>query len=151
MALSGVTLQMIKISIMVVNQFNQNSMVRMVQRLGFIAIGLFLGFTIAKGLNFWFLFAMFVAPILIALAMIYMEENYVGFEDFINLKGIGNFGTVVLTTLVPAITITVPLIFMEWSIFVKIAIVVAFMLIAPLICWADSEGYGIFGAMGVEW
>ena len=147
----GVNLVLVYLYSIVVNQFNQNSTVRLVQRLGFVAIGLFLGFTVARGLNFWLLFALFVVPILVALAMIYVEENYVGFEDFINLKGIGKFGTVVLTALIPVITITAPLIFLEWSIFAKIAIVAGFMLIAPLVCWADSEKYGIFGAMGIEW
>ena len=37
------------------------------------------------------------------------------------------------------------------SIALIIAIVAGFMLIAPLVCWADSEGYGIFGAQGIEW
>ena len=110
-----------------------------------------MGFTIARDLNFWLLFALFVVPIVIALAMIYVGENYIDFEDFINLKGIGNFGTVVLTTLIPVITIATPLIFLEWSILTKIAIVASFMLIAPLVCWADSERYGIFGALGIEW
>lgn len=147
----GVNLVLIYVYSIVVNKFIQNGTVRLVQRLGFVAIGLFLGFTIARGLNFWLLFALFVAPILVAIAMIYVQENYVGFEDFINLKNIGNFGTVVLTTLIPAITITVPLIFLEWNFLTKIAVVIAFLLTAPLICWADSEGYGILGAMGIEW
>lgn len=147
----GVNIVLVYLYSIVVNQFNQNSTVRLVQRLGFVAIGLFLGFTIARGLNFWILFALFVVPILVAIAMIYVQENHVLFEDFINLKGIGNFGTVVLTTLIPAITITVPLIFLEWSIWAKIATVAGFMLIAPFVCWADSERYGIFGAMGIEW
>lgn len=148
----GVNLVLVYLYSIVANQFNQNgSIVRFVQSLGFVVMELSLGFTIARGLNFWLLFALIVVPIVVALAMIYVEENYVDFEDFIKLKGIGNFGTVVLTTLIPVITITAPLISLEWSIFTKIAIVAGFMLIAPLVCWADSERYGIFGAMGFEW
>jgi len=144
----GVNLVLVYLYSVVINQFNQNSTVKLIQRLGFVAIGLFVGATIAKGINFLLLF---VVPIIVAIAMIFVQENCVLFDDFINLKGIGNFGTVVLTTLIPVITITVPLIFLEWSILYKIAIVAGFMLIAPLICWVDSEGYGIFGALGIEW
>lgn len=147
----GINLVLVYPYSIVVNQFKQNSMVKLVQRLVVVAIGLFVGCTIAKGINFLLLLALFVVPIIVAIAMIYVQENNVLFEDFINLKGIGNFGTVVLTTLIPVITITVPLIFLEWSILYKIAIVTGFMLIAPLVCWADSEGYGIFGALGIEW
>lgn len=147
----GVNLVLVYLYSIMVNQFDQNRTSKLVQGLGFIAIGLFVGCTIAKGTNFLLLLALFVVPIIVAIAMIFVQENYVGFEDFINLKGIGNFGTVVLTTLIPVITITVPLIFLEWSILTKIAIIVAFMLIAPLVCWVDSEGYGIFGALGIEW
>ena len=147
----GINLVLVYPYSIVVNQFKQNSMVKLVQRLVVVAIGLFVGCTIARGINFLLLLALFVAPIIVAIAMIFVQENCVLFEDFINLKGIGNFGTVVLTTLIPVITITVPLIFLEWSILYKIAIVAGFMLIAPLVCWADSEGYGIFGALGIEW
>ena len=147
----GVNLVLVYLYSIVVNQFDQNSTSKLVQGLVFVAIGLFVGCTIARGINFLLLLALFVAPIIVAIAMIYVQENCILFEDFINLKGIGNFGTVVLTTLIPVITITVPLIFLEWSILYKIAIIVAFMLIAPLVCWADSEGYGIFGALGIEW
>ena len=147
----GVNLVLVYLYSIVVNQFDQNSTSKLVQGLVFVAIGLFVGCTIARGINFLLLLALFVVPIIVSIAMIYVQENCVLFEDFINLKGIGNFGTVVLTTLIPVITITVPLIFLEWSIWYKIAIVAGFMLIAPLICWADSEGYGIFGALGIEW
>ena len=147
----GVNLVLVYLYSIVVNQFDQNSTSKLVQGLVFVAIGLFVGGTIAKGINFLLLLALFVVPIIVAIAMIFVQENCVLFEDFINLKGIGNFGTVVLTTLIPVITITVPLIFLEWSILYKIAIVAGFMLIAPLVCWADSEGYGIFGALGIEW
>ena len=147
----GVNLVLVYLYSIVVNQFDQNSTSKLVQGLVFVAIGLFVGCTIARGINFLLLLALFVVPIIVAIAMIFVQENCVLFEDFINLKGIGNFGTVVLTTLIPVITITVPLIFLEWSILYKIAIVAGFMLIAPLICWADSEGYGIFGALGIEW
>ena len=147
----GVNLVLVYLYSFVVNQFDQNSTSKLVQGLVFVAIGLFVGCTIARGINFLLLLALFVAPIIVAIAMIFVQENCVLFEDFINLKGIGNFGTVVLTTLIPVITITVPLIFLEWSILYKIAIVAGFMLIAPLVCWADSEGYGIFGALGIEW
>ena len=147
----GVNLVLVYLYSIVINQFNQNSTVRLVQRLGFVGIALLLGFTIARGLNFLLLFALFVVPIVVAIGMVYVEENCVDFEDFINLKNIGNFGTVVLTTLIPVITIIAPLIFLEWSIWAKIAIVASFMLIAPLVCWADSEHYGIFGAIGFEW
>ena len=147
----GVNLVLVYLYSIVVNQFDQNSKSKLVQGLVFVAIGLFVGCTIARGINFLLLLALFVAPIIVAIAMIFVQENCVLFEDFINLKGIGNFGTVVLTTLIPVITITVPLIFLEWSILYKIAIVAGFMLIAPLVCWADSEGYGIFGALGIEW
>ena len=147
----GVNLVLVYLYSIVVNQFDQNSTSKLVQGLVFVAIGLFVGCTIARGINFLLLLALFVVPIIVAIAMIFVQENGVLFEDFINLKGIGNFGTVVLTTLIPVITITVPLIFLEWSILYKIAIIVAFMLIAPLVCWADSEGYGIFGALGIEW
>ena len=147
----GVNLVLVYLYSFAVNQFDQNSTSKLVQGLGFVAIGLFVGCTIARGINFLLLLALFVVPIIVAIAMIYVQENNVLFEDFINLKGIGNFGTVVLTTLIPVITITVPLIFLEWSILYKIAIVAGFMLIAPLVCWADSEGYGIFGALGIEW
>ena len=147
----GVNLVLVYLYSIVVNQFDQNSTSKLVQGLVFVAIGLFVGGTIAKGINFLLLLALFVVPIIVAIAMIFVQENCVLFEDFINLKGIGNFGTVVLTTLIPAITIAVPLIFLEWSILYKIAIVAGFMLIAPLVCWADSEGYGIFGALGIEW
>ena len=147
----GVNLVLVYLYSIVVNQFDQNSTSKLLQGLVFVAIGLFVGCTIARGINFLLLLALFVAPIIVAIAMIFVQENCVLFEDFINLKGIGNFGTVVLTTLIPVITITVPLIFLEWSILYKIAIVAGFMLIAPLVCWADSEGYGIFGALGIEW
>ena len=147
----GVNLVLVYLYSIVVNQFDQNSTSKLVQGLVFVAIGLFVGCTIARGINFLLLLALFVVPIIVAIAMIFVQENGVLFEDFINLKGIGNFGTVVLTTLIPVITITVPLIFLEWSILYKIAIIVAFMLIAPLVCWADSEGYGIFGTLGIEW
>ena len=133
------------------NQFIPNNTVKIVQELGFVVIGLFIGFTIARGLNILLLFALFVVPIFVAFTMMLVQDNCVGLEDLINLKRIGNIGTVVLTTLIPVITITVPLIFLEWSIFAKIAIVAAFMVIAPLVCWADSENYGIFGALGIEW
>ena len=36
--------------------------------------------------------------------------------------------------------------FLEWSIFTKLAIIIGYILIAPLICWADAEDYGISGA-----
>ena len=148
----GVNLILVYLYSIVVNQFNPNgTTVKLVQQLGFVGIALLVGFTIARGLNFWLLFALFVVPIVVAIAMIYVSENNVLFEDFINLKGIGNFGTIVLTTLIPVIAITAPLIFLEWNIWAKIAIVVGFMLIAPLVCWADSEQYGIFGALGIEW
>ena len=147
----GVNLVLVYLYSIVVNQFDQNSTSKLVQGLVFVAIGLFVGCTIARGINFLLLLALFVVPIIVAIAMIFVQENCVLFEDFINLKGIGNFGTVVLTTLIPVITITVPLIFLEWSILYKIAIVAGFVLIAPLVCWADSEGYGIFGALGIEW
>ena len=147
----GVNLVLVYLYSIVVNQFDQNSTSKLVQGLVFVAIGLFVGCTIARGINFLLLLALFVVPIIVAIAMIFVQENCVLFEDFINLKGIGNFGTVVLTTLIPVTTITVPLIFLEWSILYKIAIVAGFMLIAPLVCWADSEGYGIFGALGIEW
>ena len=147
----GVNIVLVYLYSAVVNQLNQNSTSKLVQGLVFVAIGLFVGCTIAKGINFLILFALFVVPIIVAIAMIFVQENCVLFEDFINLKGIGNFGTVVITTLIPVITITVPLIFLEWSILYKIAIVAGFVLIAPLVCWADSEGYGIFGALGIEW
>ena len=147
----GVNLVLVYLYSIVVNQFDQNSTSKLAQGLVFVAIGLFVGCTIARGINFLLLLALFVAPIIVAIAMIFVQENCVLFEDFINLKGIGNFGTVVLTTLIPVTTITVPLIFLEWSILYKIAIVAGFVLIAPLACWADSEGYGIFGALGIEW
>ena len=147
----GINLFLVYLYSIVINQFNQNRTVRFVQRLGFVGIALFVGFTIARGLNFMLLFALFVVPIIVALATIYVEENYVGVEDFINPKNISNFKTVLLTTLIPVITITVPLIFLEWNILVKIAIVVTFVLIAPFIYWLDANGYGIFGAMGIEW
>ena len=147
----GVNLVLVYLYSIVVNQFDQNNTSKLVQGLVFVAIGLFVGCTIARGINFLLLLALFVAPIIVAIAMIFVQENCVLFEDFINLKGIGNFGTVVLTTLIPVTTITVPLIFLEWSILYKIAIVAGFVLIAPLICWADSEGYGIFGTLGIEW
>ena len=83
--------------------------------------------------------------------MIYVEENCALFEDFIELKKIGNFGTVVLTTLIPVIAIMIPLIFMRFSIWYIIVIVPGFLLIAPLVCWAEHEEYGILGAMRIEW
>ena len=119
----GVNLVLVYLYSFVVNQFDQNSTSKLIQGLVFVAIGLFVGYTIARGINFLLLLALFVAPIIVAIAMIFVQENCVLFEDFINLKGIGNFGTVVLTTLIPVITITVPLIFLEWSILYKIAIV----------------------------
>lgn len=138
-------------SIVVVERLDPNRIVKPVQTMTFIVMGLILCFTMAKNLNYCFLFSLIVAPILIAYVMIYVQENYIGFEDFIKLKGIGYFGTVVLTTAIPTITIIAPLITLEWGIFVKIIIVVSFILIAPLVCWADDKGYGIFGAMGIEW
>lgn len=138
-------------SIVVVEWFDLNRIVKPVQTMIFIVMSLILCFTMAKNLNYWFLFSLLVAPILIACVMVYVQENYIGFESFIQLKGIGNFGTVVLTTAIPTITIIIPLITLEWGIFVKIIIVAGFMLLAPLVCWADDKGYGIFGAMGIEW
>lgn len=138
-------------SIVVVKWFDSNRIVKPVQTMIFIVMGLILCFTMAKNLNYWFLLSLLVAPILIACFMIYVQENYIGFEDFIKLKGIGNFGTVVLTTAIPTITIIIPLVTLEWGIVVKIIIVAGFMLIAPLVCLADDKGYGIFGAMGIEW
>lgn len=134
-----------------VNQFNQNSTVKLVQRIVFIGIALLIGSTIARGLNLLLLFALFVVPIIVAFGMIFVQGEHVLFEDFINMKGIGNVGTVVLTTLIPVLAIIVPLILLEWAILTKIAIVAGFMLVAPLICWADYENYGIFGALGIEW
>lgn len=138
-------------SIVVVERFDLNRIIKPVQSTIFIVMSLILCFTMAKNLNYWFLFSLLVAPILIACVMVYVQENYIGFESFIQLKGIGNFGTVVLTTAIPTITIIIPLITLEWGIFVKIIIVAGFMLLAPLVCWADDKGYGIFGAMGIEW
>lgn len=147
----GVNLILVYLYSLVTSIFISSNIVTLIQGLGFIGIELLVGFTIGKGLNFWLLFALFAIPIIVAIAMIYVQENYFGFEDFIKCHRISNFGIVVLTTLIPVITITIPLFSLEWNIFTKVAIIIAFMLIAPFICWADSKDYGIFGAIGIEW
>lgn len=40
---------------------------------------------------------------------------------------------------------------MRFSIWYIIVIVPGFLLIAPLVCWAEREEYGILGAMRIEW
>lgn len=147
----GVNLIFVYLYSIVVEMFNLNCFVKLVQAMTFIAMGLILCFTMARNLNYWFLLALLVAPILIACVTICVQENYIGLEDFINLKGVGNFGTVILTTAIPTITIIAPLITLKWGIFVKSVIVAGFMLIAPIVCWADNKGYGFFGAIGIEW
>ena len=69
-----------------VNQFNQNSTVKLVQRIVFIGIALLIGSTIARGLNLLLLFALFVVPIIVAFGMIFVQGEHVLFEDFINLE-----------------------------------------------------------------
>ncbi|CDB31854.1 unknown [Clostridium sp. CAG:575] len=132
-------------------RLNQNSTVMWLERFGFAAIGLFIGLIIARSLKPLLLLVVFAIPIIVAIGMIYVEENCALFEDFIELKKIGNFGTVVLTTLIPVIAIMIPLIFMRFSIWYIIVIVPGFLLIAPLVCWAEREEYGILGAMRIEW
>ena len=131
--------------------FKQNSTVKRIERFGFAVIGLFIGLIIARSLKLLLLLVVFAIPIIVAIGMIYVEENCALFEDFIELKKIGNFGTVVLTTLIPVIAIMIPLIFMRFSIWYIIVIVPGFLLIAPLVCWAEHEEYGILGAMRIEW
>lgn len=131
--------------------FKQNSTVKRIERFGFAVIGLFIGLIIARSLKPLLLLVVFAIPIIVAIGMIYVEENCALFEDFIELKKIGNFGTVVLTTLIPVIAIMIPLIFMRFSIWYIIVIVPGFLLIAPLVCWAEHEEYGILGAMRIEW
>lgn len=131
--------------------FKQNSTVKRIERFDFAVIGLFIGLIIARSLKPLLLLVVFAIPIIVAIGMIYVEENCALFEDFIELKKIGNFGTVVLTTLIPVIAIMIPLIFMRFSIWYIIAIVPGFLLIAPLVCWAEDEEYGILGAMRIEW
>ena len=132
-------------------RLNQNSTVMWLERFGFAVIGLFIGLIIARSLKPLLLLVVFAIPIIVAIGMIYVEENCALFEDFIELKKIGNFGTVVLTTLIPVIAIMIPLIFMRFSIWYIIVIVPGFLLIAPLVCWAEHEEYGILGAMRIEW
>lgn len=131
--------------------FKQNSTVKRIERFGFAVIGLFIGLIIARSLRPLLLLVVFAIPIIVAIGMIYVEENCALFEDFIELKKIGNFGTVVLTTLIPVIAIMIPLIFMRFSIWYIIVIVPGFLLIAPLVCLAEHEEYGILGAMRIEW
>lgn len=131
--------------------FKQNSTVKRIERFGFAVIGLFIGLIIARSLKPLLLLVVFAIPIIVAIGMIYVEENCALFEDFIELKKIGNFGTVVLTTLIPVIAIMIPLSFMRFSIWYIIVIVPGFLLIAPLVCWAEHEEYGILGAMRIEW
>lgn len=131
--------------------FKQNSTVKRIERFGFAVIGLFIGLIIARSLKPLLLLVVFAIPIIVAIGMIYVEKNCALFEDFIELKKIGNFGTVVLTTLIPVIAIMIPLIFMRFSIWYIIVIAPGFLLIAPLVCWAEHEEYGILGAMRIEW
>lgn len=79
------------------------------------------------------------------------RKLYVIKRFFFAGRGISGFAIVVISALLPIIFIAFPLFFLEWSIFTKIAIVLGYVLIAPIICWADAEDYGIFGALGFEW
>ena len=113
-----------------------------VQFFGAIVIQVLVGYIVGSGLNFWLLVILFVAPIIIAGSMILLQENCTFASDFV---------AVIISIMLPMIVIALPLFFLEWSVFTKIAIVLGYILIAPLVCWADSEDYGIFGALGIEW
>lgn len=148
----GINLVLVYLYSIVANLFVPNKTFKLLQLLGMIGIELAVcAIAIVKELNFLLLLVALVLPIIVSFTMSFVQETCTLFEDFIHIKGIGNFGTVVLTTLIPVVTIAIPLIFLNWNIFIKIAIVIAFILVAPLICWADSEDYGIFGAIGIEW
>lgn len=135
-----------------VNQIVQNDTTRFLQRVGLTGSGMITGFTIIRGLNPWVLFALYIVPIFMAVCTVYMQKNIVRYEDIIKGKNMSRFGVILYTTFIPVITIVMALIFieMELSVFTKIAITAGFVLFAPLICWADSENYGIFGAFGIK-
>ena len=135
----------------VVRQFDMYGPLRIIQFVIAVLIGLLVIGTIGNSLNFLLLAILFVVPIIVAGSTIYLEENCTFSEDFYSLMCVNGFTTVIISTLLPMIVIAAPLFFLKWSIFTKIAIVLAFILIAPLVCWADSEDYGIFGALGIEW
>ena len=124
---------------------------RMVQFLGAVAIEFLIGGIVGSGLNFWLLSILFVVPIIVAGCMILMQENCMSLSNFFAGRRISGFAIVIISALLPAIFIAFPLFFLEWSIFTKVAIVLGYVLIAPIICWADAEDYGIFGALGFEW
>lgn len=138
-------------SFVILRRFTLYGPIRVVQFLGAIVIQFFVGYIVGSGLSFWLLVTLFVVPIIVAGSMIPLQENCTFVSDFFAFKCISGFTTVVISTLLPMIVIALPLFFLEWSIFTKVAIVLGYILIAPLVCWADSEDYGIFGALGIEW
>lgn len=128
-----------------------HGMDRMIPLLGIIAIVCFGVEILGSGLNFWLLVVLFVIPVIVACGMIFLQENCLSLEDFFAFNCSSTFEVVIISALLPTIVIILPLFFLEWSIFTKIAIVLGYILIAPLICWADDNNYGIFGALGIEW
>lgn len=149
--LMGVNVFLVYVYSVISNNFIKNNTVRMVQLIGFIIIEILVLLILGRGLDLWFAIGLMFIPIAVAVSMVFVQENYLFFEDFINIKNIDRFGTVVITTGIPTLTAAIPLMYMPWSIFVKILIVIAFMAIMPYVAWADSEDIGIFGAIGVEW
>lgn len=119
--------------------------------LGSIIIQFLVGYVLGRSLSFWLLLVLFVVPIIAAIIMIFVTESFINYEYFIHIKGLGIFSFVIFYTLIPILAIVGPLFFLEWSIWVKLAIVFGFILISPLMCWAEEYEYGIFGALGIEW
>lgn len=133
------------------NLYIENSTVKIVKTIGFVIMELFIGFTMGKNLNTWMMVVSFVMPIVVATIMIFVCEKFVLFEDFINLKKINRFGIVLLETIIPVVFLTMHMVLLDWNFLIKASIIIGFIMVAPLISWADSENYGIFGAIGLEW
>lgn len=129
----------------------KNGIYGIVKFVGAIFIQFFVGYVVGRGLDFGLLLTLFVVPIIIACSMIYLQENCTFLDDLFTSKCINFFAAVIISTLFPVILIAIPMFFLDWSILIKIAIITGYILIAPLICLAHSEDYGIFGALGIEW
>lgn len=133
------------------NKFIENSTVKIVKTIGFVVLELLVGIAMGRNLNPWMMVVAFIMPIVVAIIMVFVCEKFVSFEDFIHLKEINRFGVVLLGTMIPVVFLVLHLVLLDWNILIKTAIVIGFIAVAPMIAWADSENYGIFGAIGLEW
>lgn len=138
--------------------YNNSGRLKIVQFLIFVILELILTIKTSAFCGIFTAVVIFIVPIIVGFLTICLTDFFtesnsliIKMYDEIDVRNVKAFGALIIISFIPTMIITIPLFWLGWNVFIKIAIIVAYILATPLICYGDLKGFNIFDAMGFEW